>query len=174
MFVWNGNRNMTIRLSIDVTSRVSSELSAILEKLVNDPDREESLTLEEVQAMIEEDDTSAAELGMLHPQEKTSVLAEIEGLIEEFGGEVLANDFVISKASEGLSRIIETTMNDISLRRRPTLGMVRDAMANGLTAQLVGDGTLDPDEEGTLLSEIDGLIEHFGADAMAEDFVRFE
>lgn len=165
---------MTIRLPIDVATRVSPELSDILEKLVNDPDREEPPTMEEVRAIVEEGDASAAELGLLHPQDKTSMLSELDGLIEEFGGDVLANDFVISKASEGLSRIIETAMSDLSLHRRPTLAMVREAMAGGLTAQLVGDGTLDPDDEGTLLAEIDNLIEHFGADAMAEDFVRFE
>lgn len=165
---------MTIRLPIDVATRVSPELSDILEKLVNDPDREEPPTMEEVRALVEEGDASAAELGLLHPQDKTSMLSELDGLIEEFGGDVLANDFVISKASEGLSRIIETAMSDLSLHRRPTLAMVREAMAGGLTAQLVGDGTLDPDDEGTLLAEIDNLIEHFGADAMAEDFVRFE
>ena len=76
----------------------------------------------------------------------------------EFGGEVLAADFIVNKASEGLSRIIETAMSDLNMHRRPTLAMVRDAMANGLTARLVGDGTLDPDEDGTLLGEIDGLI----------------
>ncbi len=165
---------MTIRLSVDVASRVSAELSSILEKIVNDPDREEPPTLDEVRAIVAEDDSSAAEMEFLHPQDKTSALAELDGLIEEFGGEVMANDFVISKASEGLSRIIETAMSDLTMHRRPTLAMVREAMAEGLTAQLVGDGTLDPDEEGTLLLEIDNLIEHFGADTMAEDFVRFE
>ncbi len=165
---------MTIRLPVDVASRVSAELSSILEKIVNDPDREEPPTLDEVRAIVAEDDSSAAEMEFLHPQDKTSALAELDGLIEEFGGEVMANDFVISKASEGLSRIIETAMSDLTMHRRPTLAMVREAMAEGLTAQLVGDGTLDPDEEGTLLLEIDNLIEHFGADTMAEDFVRFE
>lgn len=165
---------MTIRLPIDVTTRVSTELSAIIEALVNDPDREEPLTLEEVRAIVDEGDSGTAELELLHPQDRTSALAELDDLIEEFGGEVLAADFVVTKASEGLSRIIETTMNDMSLRRRPTLGMVRAAMAGGLTARLMGDGTLDPDEEGTLLSEIDGLIVRFGANALAEELVRFE
>jgi hypothetical protein len=165
---------MTIRLPIDVSSRVSPELSAIFEALANDPDREELPTLEVVRAIVEEGDSSAAELELLHPQEKTSVLAELDGLIEEFGGEVLAADFIVNKASEGLSRIIETAMSDLSMHRRPTLAMVREAMVGGLTAQLIGDGTLDPDEEGTLLLEIDSLIDHFGDDAMAEDFVRFE
>ena len=165
---------MTIRLPIDVASRVSPELSMIIETLVNDPDREEPLTLEQVRALVDEGNAGEAELEMLHPQERTSVLAEFDDLIEEFGGEVLAADFIVSKASEGLSRIIETAMSDLNMHRRPTLAMVREAMAGGLTAQLAGDGTLDPDEEGTLLSEIDSLIDHFGADAMAEDFVRFE
>lgn len=165
---------MTIRLPIDVASRVSPELSIIIEMLVNDPDREEPLTLEQVRAIVDEGNAGEAELEMLHPQERTSVLAEFDDLIEEFGGEVLAADFVISKASEGLSRIIETAMSDTSLPRRPTLGRVREAMAGGLIARLVGDGTLDPDEDSTLLGEIDALIAHFGADAMAEDFVRFE
>ena len=165
---------MTIRLTIDVATRVSPELSTIIEKLVNDPDREEPPTLSEVQAAVEEGNTGEAELELLHPQERTSVLSEIDGLVEEFGGDVLAANFIVAKASEGLSRIIETLMNDRSLRRRPTLAMVREAMAGGLTARLVGDGTLDPDEDATLLAETDALISRFGSDSLAEEFVRFE
>ncbi len=165
---------MTIRLPIDVATRVSPELSTIIEKLVNDPDREEPPTLSEVQAAVEEGNAGEAELELLRPQERTSVLSEIDGLVEEFGGDVLAANFIVAKASEGLSRIIETLMNDRSLRRRPTLGMVREAMAGGLTARLVGDGTLDPDEDTTLLAETDALIARFGTDTLAEEFVRFE
>lgn len=165
---------MTIRLPIDVATRVSPELSTIIEKLVNDPDREEPPTLSEVQAAVEEGNTGEAELELLHPQERTSVLSEIDGLVEEFGGDVLAANFIVAKASEGLSRIIETLMNDRSLRRRPTLAMVREAMAGGLTARLVGDGTLDPDEDATLLAETDALISRFGSDSLAEELVRFE
>lgn len=33
--------------------------------------------------------------------------------------------------------------------------MGRETMVEGLTAQLVGDGTLDPEDEGTLLTESD-------------------
>ena len=165
---------MTIRLPIDVATRVSPELSTIIEKLVNDPDREETPTLSEVQAAVEEGNTGEAELELLHPQERTSVLSEIDGLVEEFGGDVLAANFIVAKASEGLSRIIETLINDRSLRRRPTLAMVREAMAGGLTARLVGDGTLDPDEDATLLAETDALISRFGSDSLAEELVRFE
>ncbi len=165
---------MTIRLPIDVSTRVSAELSAIIEKLVNDPDREDPPTLEEVREVVDEEYAGLAEVEALHPQERVSVLAELDALIEEFGGEVLAGDFVVAKASEGLSRIIETVMGDSGLRRRPTLGAVRESMMGGLTARLAGDGTLDPDEEGSLLAEIEGLIDHFGGDTLAEEFVRFE
>jgi hypothetical protein len=47
-------------------------------------------------------------------------------------------------------------------------------MANGLMARLVGDGTIEPDQDQTLIAEIDGLVERHGPDAVAEDFVRFE
>jgi len=36
-----------MKLPIDIATRVSAELSAFIETLVNDPDREESPTLEE-------------------------------------------------------------------------------------------------------------------------------
>jgi hypothetical protein len=165
---------MPIRLAVDIATRVSPELSAMIERLTDDADREEPPTLDEVRVAVEEANRRDAEDERRYPQERRSVLAELDDLIEEFGGDVLAVDFIVNKASEGLSRIIETAMNDPSLPRRPTLRAVREAMERGLTARLVGDGTLDPDEDGTLLAEIDGLIVHFGPDAMAENFVRFE
>ncbi|MBI3067397.1 MAG: hypothetical protein HYY79_00395 [Betaproteobacteria bacterium] len=166
---------MAIRHSLDVAARVSAELSEIIETLVNDPDREEAATLEEVRGTLVESGTAeAVQEESLHPQERNSVLAEIDGLIEEYGGEALAIDFVVAKASAGLSRIIEAAMDDVSLPDEPTLGAVREAMVNGLTARLIGDGVLDADEDATLLAEIDELIRHYGADAVAENFIRLE
>lgn len=161
-----------MRISIDVATRVSPQLSAFIDKVVNNPDLEDPPTLQVVRSLL----LKNARVGgaRMHPQERTSALAEIESLIEEYGGEALAIDFVAAKASEGLSRIIETAMNDVRLARRPTLGAVRQAMAEGLTARLVGDGSIDPDSDETLLAEIDALIERFGADELAENFVRFE
>ena len=102
------------------------------------------------------------------------MLAEIAGLIEEYGGEKLAIEFVVAKASESLSRIIEAAMDDVSLPEEPTLDAVREAMVSGLTARLVGDGIIDPDEDDTLLAEIDELIRRYGTDAVAETLIRFE
>ncbi len=164
-----------MRFPSDVASRVSPDLCVIIERMVNDPDLEEPPTLADVRAVVSELVTDAERRDeAMHPQERTSVLREVDDLVEEFGSEAPAVDFVAAKAGEGLSRIIETAMNDALVRHAPTLARVRDAMVQGLTSRLVGDGTLDPDEDQTLLAEIEGLIERHGSDALAEDFVRFE
>lgn len=164
----------TMKLPIDVATRVSAELSAFIEELVNDPDREEPPTLQDARnALLETGGGDAAETAM-HPQDRDSALAEIGGLIEEYGAEMLAHYFVVAKASEGLSRIIETAAADRTLPRAPTLGRVRQAMVEGLTARLAGDGAIDPDEHETLLAEIDELIRRYGTHAVAEHFIRFE
>ena len=166
---------MTIRPSIDVATRISPELSAIIEGLVNDPDREvPPQTLEEVRvALVERGTSEARETEFLHPQDETSLLVELDRLIEEFGKEASAIDFVVVKASEGLSRVIQAALDDISLRAR-TLGAMRAAMASGLTARLIGDGAIDEDDEGVLLGEIDELIRRYGEDTPAETLIRFE
>jgi hypothetical protein len=168
-------RTSAMRFPSDVATRVSPTLCTIIETMVNDPDREDPPTLDDVRSRVRHR-VRFADLHdeAMHPQDRTSVLREIDDLIEEFGGEAPAVDFVAAKASEALSRIIETVMNDPLAHRAPTLGWVRDAMTGGLIARLVGDGTIDPDEDQTLLAEIDALIERYGDDVIAEDFVRFE
>lgn len=167
---------MTIRPSIDVATRISPELAAIIEGLMNDPNREvPPQTLEEVRAaLLERGTREAQETEFLHPQDETSLLVELDRLIEEYGGEATATDFIGVKASEGLSRVIQAAMDDISFRRMPTLGAMREAMIKGLTAKLIGDGAIDEDDEGVLLGEIDDLIRHYGEDTPAETLIRFE
>jgi hypothetical protein len=167
---------MTIRPSIDVATRISPELSAIIEGLVNDPDREvPPQTLEEVRvALVDRGGSEARETEFLRPQDETSLLVELDRLIEEYGKEAIATDFIVVKASEGLSRIIQEALDDISFRRMPTLGTMREAMASGLTARLIGDGAIDEDDEGVLLGEIDELIRRYGEDTPAETLIRFE
>jgi len=166
---------MTIRPSIDVATRISPELSAIIEGLVNDPDREAPpQTLGEVRiALVERGTSEVRETEFLHPQDETSPLVELDRLIEEFGKEATAIDFIAAKASEGLSRVIQAALDDISLRAR-TLGGLREAMASGLTARLIGEGAIDEDDEGVLFGEIDELIRRYGEDTPAETLIRFE
>lgn len=167
---------MTIRHSIDVATRISPELSEIIVGLLNSPALEEPpRTLEEVRAALMEGGTSdARETEFLHPRDEMSPLVELDRLIEEYGAEATAIDFVGVKASEGLSRVIQAAIDDIRFMHAPTLGALREAMANGLTARLIGEGALDEDDEGVLLGEIEDLIRQHGEDTPAESLIRFE
>ena len=167
---------MAIRLSVDVATRISPELSETIEELMNDPDREVSpQTLDEVRAaLIGRGTAETRETEFLHPQDEASLLVELDRLIEEYGKEAPAIDFVAVKASEGMSRIIQAAMDDSRFPRAPTLGATREAMAGGLTARLIGEGAIDEDDEGVLLGEIDEMIRRYGEETLAETLVRFE
>lgn len=167
---------MAIRLSVDVATRISPELSETIEELMNDPDREVSpQTLDEVRAaLIGRGTAETRETEFLHLQDEASLLVELDRLIEEYGKEAPAIDFVAVKASEGLSRIIQAAMDDARFPRAPMLGAIREAMVGGLTARLIGEGTIDEDDEGVLLGEIDEMIRRYGEETLAETLVRFE
>jgi len=103
-----------------------------------------------------------------------SLIDELDELIEEFGESAAAADFVYAFASEPLSRVIEEVANDENRENPATLAAVKEAIVNGLPGRMVGDGVLDEDEDDVLMPEIEELIEHFGADAPAEEFLRYE
>ena len=161
--------------STDAATRVSSELSALMETMVDDPDREAPPTLADVRSRVRQRSSAADRREeTLHPQQRASLLAEIDDLVDEFGGDAPAIDFVAAKASEQLSRVIEVAIEQSRVKHQPTLGGVRDAMAAGLIARLAGDGIIDPDQDQTLIAEIEALIERHGEDAIAEGYMRFE
>jgi hypothetical protein len=164
------------RNSIDIANRVSPRLSALLRSRVNNPECEQPVSLNAVRRFLVDllpSDFNEAER-MHHFDVDDSLLDELDRFIEEFGGFALAIDFVQASASEPLSRAIETVVNDENRENPPTLSTVRDALLAGLGARLVGDGVLEDDEDDTLQSEIESLIEYFGADTLAEDFLRYE
>ncbi|MHB1143779.1 MAG: hypothetical protein ACYCZS_02640 [Thiobacillus sp.] len=164
------------RNSIDVSSRVSPRLSALLKSRVDNPECEQPVTLMAVRRFFADllpADFNEAER-LHHFDISESLLDELDAFIEEFGGGALAIDFVQACASEPLSRAIESVVNDENRENPPTLATVRDALLAGLSARLVGDGVLEDDEDDTLLSEIEALIEQFGADTLAEEFIRYE
>ena len=111
---------MTIRPSIDIATRVSPELSALLEKTAADPDRESPPSLGEVRALLRRRSAAARQTEFLHPSDADSLLAELDALIDEFGPEAGAASFVVSQASEGLSRVIEAVVNDPATPKRPS------------------------------------------------------
>lgn len=161
---------------IDISTHVTPRLSALIERLVNDPDADEPPTLGTVRDFF---------TGLLPPafgeaermhhfDVSESLLDELNTLIDEFGPDAPAADFVRSSASESMSRVIEAVVNDENRENPPTLEAVRTALADGLGARLVGDGTLDEDEDDLLMAEIESLIERFGPDTLAEDLLRYE
>lgn len=161
---------------IDVSVRVSPRLSGLLKSRVDNPECEQPVTLRAVRRflndLLPEEFTEAERAHRFDIGE--SPLDELDALIEEYGGTALAVDFIQVNASEPLSRIIETVLNDENRENPPTLAVIREVLIAGLAARLVGEGVLEDDEDDTLLAEIDTLIEQFGADAPAEDFLRYE
>ena len=165
-----------IRNPIDVAERVSPQLSSLIESRVNDPDAEQPITLSVVRTFLADllpGNFKEAER-LHHIDVSDSMLDEMDALIAEYGGDVLAVNFAQNSASEPLSRVIEAVVNDENRENPPTLTTVRDAMTSGLLTSLVGDGVLEDDEDDNLVAEIDALISRFGTDALAEELLRYE
>ncbi len=165
-----------IRNPIDIASRVSPELSSLIDSLINQLDTSEPITLAIVRSFIaqelpeEIDETEH----MHHFDNSESLIDELDALIEEFGESAAAIDFVYAFASEPLSRVIEEVMDDENQQNPPTLEVIKEAIDNGLASRLVGEGVLEEEDDDMLLPEIENLIDRFGADAPAEDFLRYE
>ena len=165
-----------IRNPIDIATRVSPELSSLIETIISQLDGGEPVTLAGVRSFIKHDmpvEIDETER-MHHFDVDESITDELDDLIEQFGESAAAMDFIYAFASEPLSRAIEEVLDDENRENPPTLDDVRVALLNGLGGNLVGDGVLEDDEEYMLLPEIDELIDHYGADALAEDFLRYE
>lgn len=165
-----------IRNPIDIASRVSPELSDLIQSIIDRLETDEPVTLETVRSFITRDLPAEIEESeeMHHFDSNESLVDELDELIAQFGESAAAVDFVHAFASEALSRAIETVMDDENRENPLTLSEVRDAIDGGLAGRLVGDGVLEDDEADTLLPEIESLIEHYGPDATAEDFLRYE
>lgn len=162
---------------IDIATRVSPNLAALIESRVSDPDTEQPVTLAAVRTfLVGLLPGSLIETERLHHFDlDDSLLDEIDALVEEFGSDALAIDFARSVATEPLSRVIEAVVNDENRENPPTLETVKESIASGgLTARLVGEGVLEEDEDDSLLVEIEALIRRYGADALAEEFMRYE
>jgi hypothetical protein len=165
-----------IRNPIDISSRVSPELSGLIETILNQLETDEPLTLASVRSFIEDDFPSELDESehLHHFDSVESLVDELDGLIEQFGESASAVDFVYAYASEQLSRVIEEVVSDESRDNPPTLATIKEAMESGRTGSMVGEGALDEDEDDVLMPELESLISRFGPDALAEDFLRYE
>jgi len=162
-----------MRTMPEVENRVSEELSEVLAAIVESAEAE-LVTLGVARDMLKQ--TLTAEGGK--PDSgigaEQSVYAELESLVEEFGEDAPAVDFVAPKAGEELSELIESLVDEAEDGEGVTLGRVREAIEHGALARLEGKGVLEPDEEPALLAELDRLIERYGADALAEELLRYD
>lgn len=153
------------RNPIDVASRASPHLAALPTSRINNPECEQPVTLMAMRRF----------LGDLLPADfNEAERMHYFDVIKAFGGTVLAVDFTQINAREPLSRAIDRLVNDENSENPPTLATVRNSLLGGLGARLVGDGALEDDEDDTWLPEIESLIERFGADMSAEEFLRYE
>ena len=165
-----------IRNPIDIASRVSPELSGLIEAIIDKLDTDEPITLAMVRSFIAHELPGELDESeeMHHFDTDESLIDELDVLIDQFGESAAAVDFVHAFASEPLSRAIETLMDEENRENPLTLSQVMDALGNGLASRLVGDGVLEDDEADMLMAELDSLIENYGPDATAENFLRYE
>ena len=165
-----------IRNPIDIASRVSPELSGLIQSIIDQLDTDEPITLAAIRSFIVNELPAEIDESeeMHHFDTDESLVDELDELIEQFGESAVAVDFVHAFASEPLSRAIETVMDDQDQENPVTLAEVKEALDEGLASRLIGDGVLEDDEADMLMPEIESLIEHYGPDATAEDFLRYE
>jgi hypothetical protein len=165
-----------IRNPIDIATRVSPELSSLIETIISQLDGGEPVTLAGVRSFIKHDMPAEVDETerMHHFDVDESITDELDELIEQFGESAAAMDFIYAFASEQLSRVIEEVLDDENRENPPSLDDIREALLNGLGGSMVGDGVLEDDEEYMLMPEIDELIDVYGGDALAEDFLRYE
>jgi len=165
-----------IRNPIDISTRVSPELSSLIETIIDRLGTDEPVTLASIRSFIAHDlSAEIDEAEHLHHFDiNESLVDELDELIEGFGESAAAVDFIHAFASEQLSRAIEAVVNDENRENPATLAAVKEALANGLAGRLVGDGVLEEDEGDMLEPEIEDLIDRCGADAPAEEFLRYE
>ena len=78
---------------------ISGELSAAIRALANDPQRMQPPTLEEVRTDLQQGGLEWSRNGeLLHPQDRTSLLIELDSLISQYGADAPALDFASGKS----------------------------------------------------------------------------
>ena len=165
-------------LQTELPGSISLNLAAVIESELEDPEVTEPVTLGSVLAamdrgvverLIAQGRIEADENALL--SESDSVNEELRALIEDFGADQPAEDFLRYRASEDLAVVIEADLDQHDGDQPPTLGSVLDSMTSGLLAELEGVGDFTSDEEQALIAEIQRLIRKHGEDAPAEDFL---
>jgi hypothetical protein len=89
---------MATKPRIHVGAHASPELSAIMKAVAADPTRARPPTLGDVRAALQGSGTQWSQEGeLLHPQDRTSLVIELDDLIGRYGAESLAQRFTRSE-----------------------------------------------------------------------------
>jgi len=160
----------------DIQETVSRELSTVIEAVIDNYEAQARSppTLASVRRAVAGGLLERLRaVGRIRLKDESSFLSEVDTLIERAGDDALAVKFTRPRASEDFYTVIEALLNSKDHDQPATLAGVRDAMRQGLLAELVGHGQLDSDDEQSLFHEIDALIERHGVGALAEELVRY-
>jgi hypothetical protein len=88
---------MAIRASTNSAAHVSAELRDAITALLSNRPRSSTLTLHDVRIAVQQNGSAWSQEGeLLHPQDRTSLLIEIDELIEKHGKEAPAAGFLPS------------------------------------------------------------------------------
>lgn len=163
-------------LPADIQETVSRELSTVIEAVIDNYEDQGHgpATLASVRAAMTGGILERlVDEGRVRREDESSLLREMDALIEGSGDDAFADGFTRPRASEDLSTVIEALLDSADDGYPPNLATVRDAMQAGLLAKMVGHGQLDSDDEQTLFEEIEEMIEKYGPGAVAEEFLRY-
>lgn len=153
-----------MKLPINGGRHASEELSQALETILSHTDEDEELTLgqarDTLSELLAEQGAEAGRGG----DGGQSIYVELLALVERYGEDVPARDFIAMKASASLSGVIEEVLKHTD-EEGVTIGLVREA---------VKEAMIDPDAEHALVAELDALIDRYGEDTLAEDLLLVE
>jgi hypothetical protein len=162
-------------LEAQVSGDISPDLSRIIIYLSGRPGVNEAPTLGKIRAAIE--DGLLARLAdegelALDLAREEAIRREVRDLVDRFGEEVLANDFVRYRADTELSVVIRALLANRDRERPATLASLLEALQDGqIVNTLVGEREIDPDRSQFLITEAQRLIDLHGSDAPAEQFL---
>jgi hypothetical protein len=156
----------------DMPATVSRDLSVIIQAELDKEHSDEPAMLGYVlekmyDGLVEE----LIEQGRLDPAVRDEVFAEMKDLVERYGGDVLAIDFMKYRSSDNLATVIQVELDYRDSDQPPTLGTVLESITSGRVAQLVASGDIDIDDDDTVISEVQSLILQHGENAPAEEFL---
>ena len=157
----------------ELSNTTSHELALAIQQEMNNQDHPQPPTLgsmlESMRSGLYEELVQQRRIAADREQ---SILGELECLVENYGEEALAEDFVDYSATDNLSAVVHALISSLATDQPPTLTTLHNAISNGLCTQLVASGEIEMDDEHSLITEVNELIQLHGEDTPAELFLR--